>query len=102
MYILQKWDRKALLHTVNEGFTIIGKRSNMENLYSMTVKNLQAKCREVGVSCSGNKKQLIERLENLAEKQNEPMMTERINQCGSNRHRRHHRYKHLIRCVIPT
>lgn len=35
----------------------------MENLHKCTIKQLQATCREIGVSQSGNKKQLIERLE---------------------------------------
>ncbi|XP_073820590.1 uncharacterized protein [Musca autumnalis] len=40
----------------------------MENLHKCTVKQLQAKCREIGVSHSGNKKQLIERLEDNNER----------------------------------
>lgn len=52
----------------------------MENLHGMTVKNLQAKRREMDVSCSGNKKQLIERLEDIGEMRNLPTMTERVKQ----------------------
>lgn len=40
----------------------------MENFHSYTVKQLQAKCREIGISCTGKKGQLIDRLESHTNK----------------------------------
>lgn len=52
----------------------------MENFRSLTVKQLQSKCKEAGLSCTGKKNELIERLERNEEKCDTVGMTERIAQ----------------------
>lgn len=52
----------------------------MENLKSLTVNALRAKCREAGLPTSGNKHQLMKRLEDNMPQSSSPDLTNRISQ----------------------